>query len=189
MVRRPPTSNSRRRPPKRSPSRRASSSFWVSTAPSSAPKPSRNRRHQHPAPRRVMPRAYLTAFRAYLFALQTRAWLDVMVWSSAQPHSVEDMMLDTFGRDRDKFLAIWAWDTFGLTEDHYRASFPLHNPLPPHDFVVPSFVFLWMLDLCLCTLTTHCRPQRPCFQEGPTLPVSASCRAGSLSLISRISDD
>jgi NLI interacting factor-like phosphatase len=81
----------------------------------------RGRRHQHPAPRRVMPRAYLTAFRAYLFAPRTRAWLDVMVWSSAQPHSVEDMMLDTFGRDRDNFLAIWAQGTLGLTEDRYRA--------------------------------------------------------------------
>ncbi len=63
------------------------------------PKPYRGRRHQHPAPRRIMPRPYLTAFRTYLFAPRTRAWLDVMVWSSAQPHSVEDMMLDTFGRD------------------------------------------------------------------------------------------
>ena len=88
-----------------------------------ASKSYRGRRHQHPAPRRVMPRAYLTAFRAYLFAPRTRAWLDVMVWSSAQPHSVEDMMLDTFGRDRTKFLAIWARDTLGLTEDHYRACF------------------------------------------------------------------
>ena len=42
-----------------------------------APKSYHGRRHQHPAP-------------------LTRAWLDVMVWSSAQPHSVEDM----------KFLAI-----------------------------------------------------------------------------------
>ena len=44
-----------------------------------------------------------------------RAWLDVMVWSSAQPHSVEDMMLDTFGRDRDNFLSIYARDTLGFT--------------------------------------------------------------------------
>jgi hypothetical protein len=77
-----------------------------------------------------MPRAYLTAFRAYLFAPWTRTWLDVMVWSPAQPHSVEDMMSDTFGRDRDTFLAIWARDTLGLTEDHYRASF-LPSPYSP----------------------------------------------------------
>src|SRR6266851_3556164 len=95
------------------------------------PKSSRGQRHQHPAPRRVMPRPYLAVFRAYLFAPQTRAWLDVMVWSSAQPHSVGDMVLHAFGNDRDKLLATWARDTLGLTEDHYRASFPLHNPFLP----------------------------------------------------------
>ncbi len=36
LVRRPPTSDSHRRPPKRSPSLRASSSYWTSTAPSSS---------------------------------------------------------------------------------------------------------------------------------------------------------
>lgn len=75
----------------------------------------------HPAPRRVMPRPYLTALRAYLFAPQTRAWLDVMVWSSAQPHSVEDMVLHTLGDDRERLVAIWARDTLGLEQDHYRA--------------------------------------------------------------------
>ena len=75
--------------------------------------------HQYPAPRRVMPRPYLAAFRAYIFAPQTRAWLDVMVWSSAQPHSVEDMVLHAFGSDRDQLFAIWARDTLGLAEDHY----------------------------------------------------------------------
>jgi hypothetical protein len=153
-----------------------------------APRSYRGRRH--PAPCCVMPRAYLTASRAYLFAPRTCAWLNVMVRSSAQLHSVEDMMLDTFGRDRDNFLAIYARDTLGLTEDHYRASsFPHNNPLPPHDVVVPPFVFLWTLDLCSCTRTPHCRPQRSYFQEGPTLPVCASYRAGSLSLISRIAND
>lgn len=78
--------------------------------------------NQYPAPRRVMPRPYLTAFRAYLFASQTRAWLDVMVWSSAQPHSVEDMVLHAFGDDRDKLFAVWARDTLGLAEDHYCQS-------------------------------------------------------------------
>jgi NLI interacting factor-like phosphatase len=80
---------------------------------------------QHPAPRRVMRRPYLTTLRAYLFASQTRAWLDVMVWSSAQPHSVEDMVLHAFGKDRTWLVAIWARDTLGLEEGHYRASFPL----------------------------------------------------------------
>ena len=87
------------------------------------PKSSRSKYQPHPAPRRVMRRPYLTALRAYLFAPQTRAWLDVMVWSSAQPHSVEDMVLHALGDDRERLVALWARDTLGLTEDHYRASF------------------------------------------------------------------
>jgi hypothetical protein len=102
------------------------------------PKSSRGKYQPHPAPRRVMRRPYLTALRAYLFAPQTRAWLDVMVWSSAQPHSVEDMVLHALGDDRERLIALWARDTLGLPEDHYRASFPspflpmiktIHHPL------------------------------------------------------------
>ncbi|KAI0290836.1 hypothetical protein BC826DRAFT_1025546 [Russula brevipes] len=85
-----------------------------------APKSARRQYLPHPAARRVMPRPYLPALRAYLFAAQTRAWLDVMVWSSAQPHSVEDMVLHAFGSDRDRLVAIWARDTLGLAEDHYH---------------------------------------------------------------------
>ena len=86
------------------------------------PKYSRGQHQQsHPALRRVMPRPYLAALRAYLFAPQTRAWLDVMVWSSAQPHSVEDMVLHALGDDREWLVATWARDTLGLAEDHYRA--------------------------------------------------------------------
>ncbi|KAI0246242.1 hypothetical protein BJV78DRAFT_1135588 [Lactifluus subvellereus] len=85
------------------------------------PKSSRGQYHQfqRPATRRVMRRPYLTALRAYLFAPQTQAWLDVIVWSSAQPHSVEDMVQHAFGEDRDRLVAIWARDTLGLTDNHY----------------------------------------------------------------------
>ncbi|KAH9059658.1 hypothetical protein EDB87DRAFT_1684509 [Lactarius vividus] len=88
-----------------------------------SPRPPRSARGQHhlgPAPRRVMPRPYLPALRSYFFAPSTRAWLDVMVWSSAQPHSVDDMLLHTFGHDRSGFVAVWARDTLGLAEDHYH---------------------------------------------------------------------
>ncbi|KAI9507410.1 hypothetical protein F5148DRAFT_1285244 [Russula earlei] len=61
--------------------------------------------NQHPAPRRVMRRPYLTSLRAYLFAPETRAWLDVM---------------HAFGRDRVWLIAIWARDTLGLAEGHYN---------------------------------------------------------------------
>lgn len=102
-----------------------------------SPRPAKSSRSQqfqfqyqsHAAPRRVMPRPYLTALRAYLFAPQTRAWLDVMVWSSAQPHSVEDMVSRALGDDREWLVAIWARDTLGLTEDHYCASCLFLPPL------------------------------------------------------------
>ncbi|KIY51557.1 hypothetical protein FISHEDRAFT_36900 [Fistulina hepatica ATCC 64428] len=42
-----------------------------------------------------------------------------MIWSSAQPHSVSDMVSRCFeGHERD-LAAIWARDTLGLTEDQY----------------------------------------------------------------------
>ena len=93
-----------------------------------SPKPSRGHYQPRPSPRRVMRRPYLTALRAYLFAPETRTWLDVMVWSSAQPHSVEDMVLHALGDDRKSLVATWARDTLGLAEGHYRASFP--SPFP-----------------------------------------------------------
>ncbi|CDO68507.1 hypothetical protein BN946_scf184998.g4 [Trametes cinnabarina] len=73
-----------------------------------------------PRLRPVHPRPYMRAFRSYLFAPQTREWLDVMIWSSAQPHSVRDMVDKCFGEDKDKLLDIWARDTLGLSEDHYH---------------------------------------------------------------------
>jgi hypothetical protein len=42
------------------------------------------------------------ALRAYFFVprMPVRAWLDVMVWSSAQPLSIYVMILHTFEKDR-----------------------------------------------------------------------------------------
>jgi hypothetical protein len=75
-----------------------------------------------PRLRPVYPRPYMAAFRSYLFAPETRAWLDVMIWSSAQPHSVRDMVQNCFASDKDKLLAVWARDTLGLPQEHYCAS-------------------------------------------------------------------
>ena len=50
-----------------------------------------------PKLRTAHPRPYLPSFRKYLFAPETQAWLDVMVWSSAQPHSVQGMVDRVFG--------------------------------------------------------------------------------------------
>ncbi|OCH84942.1 hypothetical protein OBBRIDRAFT_740716 [Obba rivulosa] len=75
-----------------------------------------------PRLRPVHPRPYMPAFRQYLFAAETKAWLDVMIWSSAQPHSVADMVDKSFGGDKDGLLAIWARDTLGLSQDHYPST-------------------------------------------------------------------
>lgn len=52
-----------------------------------------------PRLRTAHPRPYLPSFRGYLFAPETQAWLDVMIWSSAQPHSVQGMVERVFGAE------------------------------------------------------------------------------------------
>ena len=78
-----------------------------------------------PRLRQVHPRPYMPAFRNYLFAQETKRWLDSMIWSSAQPHSVNDMVGKTFGQSKDELLTIWARDTLGLTDEHYGLYFRL----------------------------------------------------------------
>ncbi|KAG6875841.1 hypothetical protein C0993_007150 [Termitomyces sp. T159_Od127] len=74
-----------------------------------------------PRPLRVVhPRPYMRAFREYLFHPSTRAWLDTMVWSSAQPHSVADMVNKCFGSLQEDLLTVWARDTLGLEEKDYN---------------------------------------------------------------------
>lgn len=75
-----------------------------------------------PAPRlrAVQPRPYIPAFRAYLFAPETQEWLDTMVWSSAQPHSVADMVDRVFGDVKSKLVAVWDRGSLGLTKEDYH---------------------------------------------------------------------
>ena len=42
-----------------------------------------------------------------------------MVWGSAQPHGVNDMVDKNFGMYRKDLKAVWAMDTLGLTGDEY----------------------------------------------------------------------
>ncbi|QRV95671.1 NLI interacting factor-like phosphatase [Ceratobasidium sp. AG-Ba] len=67
--------------------------------------------------RPVMNRPFAKTFRDYLF--HQGSHLDVMVWSSAQPHSVDSMVDVFFGSDRSRLVGLWARDTLGLTEEHY----------------------------------------------------------------------
>ncbi|KAF9456880.1 hypothetical protein BDZ94DRAFT_1176734 [Collybia nuda] len=90
--------------------------------------------------RAVHGRPYLPSFREYLFHTETKKWLDTMVWSSAQPHSVADMVQHCFAETKEGLLAIWARDTLGLSPQAYNqktqttkdlikpwAAFPIHS--------------------------------------------------------------
>jgi hypothetical protein len=67
----------------------------------------------------VQPRPYIPAFRAYLFAPETQEWLDTMVWSSAQPHSVTDMVDKVFGDAKSELVAVWDRESLGLSKVDY----------------------------------------------------------------------
>lgn len=94
----------------------------------------------HSGLRMVYPRPYFPSLKSYLFHEKTREWLDTMIWSSAQPHSVRDMVQRCFGNEeilsdelfttdesqtprrvvRAKHLvAVWARDTLGLSKAAY----------------------------------------------------------------------
>ncbi|KAF8635333.1 hypothetical protein AX15_000452 [Amanita polypyramis BW_CC] len=70
--------------------------------------------------RSVHPRPFMPSLREYIFHPKTRTWLDVMVWSSAQPHSVADMVEQCFGDEKHELLAVWARDTLGLSQEEYN---------------------------------------------------------------------
>ncbi|KAL1671170.1 hypothetical protein EV122DRAFT_285245 [Schizophyllum commune] len=70
--------------------------------------------------RKVHRRPYLQSFQDYIFHPKTRTWLVTMIWSSAQPHSVHDMVDKCFGRAQGNFAAIWARDTLGLKHYEYH---------------------------------------------------------------------
>ncbi|KZV67395.1 hypothetical protein PENSPDRAFT_688198 [Peniophora sp. CONT] len=83
----------------------------------------RSARKPGPGPqpvRTVNPRPYMGSFCEFLFHPKTKEWLDVMVWSSAQPYSVNDMVDKAFGEHKKELVAIWARDTLGLSQDHYH---------------------------------------------------------------------
>ena len=86
---------------------------FTPNAPSSGPTPR--------ALRTVYGRPYLSTFKEFLLHPETKKWLDTMVWSSAQPHSVDDMVDKAFGTRRDELLTVWARDTLGLTGAEYHA--------------------------------------------------------------------
>ena len=77
-----------------------------------------------PRLRPVHPRPYLPSFKSYIFHPSNKQWLDVMVWSSAQPHSVHDMVDKCFRHEQHHFVAVWARDTLGLPQHLYSTAIP-----------------------------------------------------------------
>ncbi|KAI9462081.1 hypothetical protein HD554DRAFT_2128083 [Boletus coccyginus] len=73
-----------------------------------------------PRLRSVQPRPYMQSFRQYLFCPETKAWLDTMVWSSAQPHSVDDMVDKVFGATKGELKAVWNRKSLGLSQADYH---------------------------------------------------------------------
>jgi len=72
--------------------------------------------------RTAHPRPYLAPFCNYLFHPSTKQWLDTMVWSSAQPHNVDDMVEKCFGIMKRELVGIWARDRLGLAAGDYGMS-------------------------------------------------------------------
>ncbi|KAI4526281.1 hypothetical protein K525DRAFT_250449 [Schizophyllum commune Loenen D] len=73
-----------------------------------------------PAPRVVYSRPYLRTFRKFLTHPSTRGWLDSMIWSSAQPKSIESMVAHAFPGDARRALtAVWTRDDMGLSQAEY----------------------------------------------------------------------
>ncbi|KAJ3930709.1 MAG: hypothetical protein NXY57DRAFT_897582 [Lentinula lateritia] len=68
----------------------------------------------------IHPRPYIPSLREYLFHPQTKIWLDTMVWSSAQPPSVKDMVQRCFGDRHGELKAVWARDTLDLDPIAYH---------------------------------------------------------------------
>lgn len=65
-----------------------------------------------------------------------------MVWSSAQPHSVDDMVDKVFGVTKNELKAVWNRKSLGLSEAEYREC---------RCFFIPDEVFdrtspLWLME-------------------------------------------
>ncbi|TRM65708.1 hypothetical protein BD626DRAFT_546187 [Schizophyllum amplum] len=72
------------------------------------------------SPRNVYSRPFLRSFQHFLTHPETRSWLDTMVWSSAQPHSVNSMVAHAFpGNTQSALRGVWTRKDLGLSEKEY----------------------------------------------------------------------
>ncbi|KAJ7158498.1 hypothetical protein C8R46DRAFT_907603 [Mycena filopes] len=82
--------------------------------------------------RKIYLRPYAGALVAFIAHPAVRAWLDCMVWSSAQVYNVREMVERVFGEGEGTGMgyilrAVWARDTLGLG----REAFPPQPPTEP----------------------------------------------------------
>ncbi|KAF4622483.1 hypothetical protein D9613_009089 [Agrocybe pediades] len=89
--------------------------------------------------RTVHPRPYLSSFVQYILHPENKKWLDTMVWSSAQPHSVDDMVAHCFSERKSELKAVWARDTLGLTGDEYHKKTQTYKDLAKPWAELPLF--------------------------------------------------
>jgi len=66
--------------------------------------------------KRSISRPHLEEFLEFVFE-----HFDVMVWSSAQPHTVERMLDNFFRSYKPRLIATWTRDMFGLTPEQYNS--------------------------------------------------------------------
>ncbi|KAJ7077164.1 hypothetical protein B0H15DRAFT_862628 [Mycena belliarum] len=77
------------------------------------------------AQRKIYLRPYAGALVAYISHPDVQAWLDCMVWSSAQAHNVREMVERAFGAAEGEgkgciLRAVWARDTLGLGREAFH---------------------------------------------------------------------
>ncbi|KAJ7168494.1 hypothetical protein C8R46DRAFT_235792 [Mycena filopes] len=75
--------------------------------------------------RKIYLRPYAGALVAFIAHPAVRAWLDCMVWSSAQAYNVRDMVERVFGEGESTGMgyilrAVWARDTLGLGREAFH---------------------------------------------------------------------
>ncbi|KAF8921439.1 hypothetical protein CPB85DRAFT_1428424 [Mucidula mucida] len=128
-----------------------------------------------PKTRKVFPRPYLSTFTSFLFHPETRKWLDVMVWSSAQPQNVAPVVASAFGRHASQLKTVWARD---------RMAFPSHNS--GTTFLVddsPSKAhFQPSNHICLPEFTSPPPPRR----KAPTHEAKAATLSAEDDLVARV---
>ncbi|KZV80870.1 hypothetical protein EXIGLDRAFT_755980 [Exidia glandulosa HHB12029] len=89
-------------------------------------------------PRRAFARPFFESFKEYIFHPQSG--IHVMIWSSAQPPNVADMVWKAFGPKHEQLVATWDRTFFDLSAaDYNRKSLTLKDLEKPWTFLAHKF--------------------------------------------------